>query len=193
MNTRRTSLFALLGGLALGMAMPLMAEDQPAPAPQPYDFRGFQPGMSLAEFKAMAPPVDHTAASSTPVCVRLVDPDDAQRSVLRCSWQHQTPDHRSVASVITLGDIPTRAYSFVFFASRKGDEPRLQQIRLAMPSAARARAFRRLSEKFGQPASTDVDDDLWTARWSNGVSSVCLQSSVADASTTVTYRLKPSC
>lgn len=164
----------------------------PDPAAQPYTFRSLQLGMSLAEFKAAPPPVDDPAEAKAS-CLRVLDPLDGRREVFRCAWTRPAQDGHRKAGVIRLGEIPVRAYYFVFFARNKGESVALQQITLAMPGSARARAFRRLSEKFGQPDSTDVDDNVWSARWSNGISSVCLRSSTADGSTSVTYLLRPAC
>jgi hypothetical protein len=179
-----------LAGCA-AIALPAQAQDADsgtAAAAQPFDFRGFRLGMSLAEFKRTPAPV---AALGSPraACARLIDPDDASRSVVRCIWLQTLADGRRVQARIMLGEVPARTYSFVFFAAPGRHEMQLQQITLTLPGKGRARVFKRLSEKFGQPAQTAVDDNQWWAQWQNASGRIALSSTVADGSTIVTFKL----
>lgn len=154
----------------------------------PYDFRGLALGMTLSQFRHAKAPITGTGAELA--CGSPLNAEEAARHLIRCVWMESGPNGRTRKSPIALGDVLTKNYAFIFSASGDKGEMRLRQIDIVGPMDARARIFRRLMDRFGEPCRPYVDDNNMVAIWSNAVSRIVLRSSVIDGDVHVRFTLK---
>jgi hypothetical protein len=164
-------LFATVAIVAAANVFPAWAAD-----PEPYEFAGLRLGMTMEDFRKMAP----TAQGGKAVCtgdaisrdmdvpsIFSLPPELSAAGVKRCAYFGPHPDGKLRPMELDLRGVPATAWS-LFYAEGAGAPHRLTQINLWIPTPGYGGVVKMLASGYGPPKVQNSHATIWD----NGVSEI---------------------